>query len=60
MHHFEDFETIRKNTLLFIDRSKLILKLFDELEGTCPVLITHPRRTGKSVNLTMIKDFCEL
>lgn len=55
-----DFETLRKNTLCFVDRSLLILKLFNSFKNQDSFFITYPRGTGKTVNLSMIKDFCEL
>jgi Predicted AAA-ATPase len=54
----ESFSDVRRNADLFIDKSLLI----DAIMGTGKkaILITSPRRWGKSLNLDMIKAFFQL
>ena len=54
----ESFRDVRRNADLFVDKSLLI----DAIMGTGKkaILITSPRRWGKSLNLDMIKAFYQL
>lgn len=51
-----DFENILK-TSAFVDKTLLIEEVF---RGTSRVIVTAPRRFGKSTNISMIKCFVEL
>lgn len=51
-----DFETILK-TSTFVDKTLLIKDIFDE---TSRILVTAPRRFGKSTNIDMVKRFFEI
>lgn len=54
----ESFEKIRTEDFYFIDKTKLIKEL---LENWAEVsLFTRPRRFGKSLNMSMLKNFFEL
>lgn len=51
-----DFETIVK-TSAFVDKTLLIEEVF---KGTSRVIVTAPRRFGKSTNMNMVKRFVEI
>lgn len=54
-----DFRNVLTDpTKKYVDKTELITKILDS--GNDPILITAPRRWGKSVNLSMIKDFVEI
>lgn len=54
----ESFIDVRKNADLFIDKSLLIDAVMNK--GEKAILLTSPRRWGKSLNLDMIKIFYQL
>ena len=54
----ENFEEIRRNQYYYIDKTKLIEKLFDSLGKVS--LFTRPRRFGKTLNMSMLKSFFEI
>lgn len=54
----EDFEKIRKENFYFVDKTALIKDL---LENWGEVnLFTRPRRFGKSMNMSMLREFFEI
>lgn len=52
-----DFRKLRKNGLLFIDKSLLIQEVLQS--GAEILLLPRPRRFGKTLNLTMLRYFFE-
>ena len=54
----EDFQEIRSNGFYYIDKTKLIEQL---LENWSKVnLFIRPRRFGKTLNMSMLKNFFEI
>lgn len=54
----EDFKEIRKSDFYYIDKTKLLEQL---LESWSKVnLFTRPRRFGKTLNMSMLKNFFEI
>ncbi|MFR5733187.1 MAG: AAA family ATPase [Clostridium sp.] len=54
----ESFEEIRRNQYYYVDKTKLIEQLFDNLGKVS--LFTRPRRFGKTLNMSMLKCFLKL
>ncbi|EER22564.1 MULTISPECIES: AAA family ATPase [spotted fever group] len=54
----DDFKTLLLNSEIFVDKS-LMIKEFLEDSGDV-ILITRPRRWGKSLNMDMLKKFFEI
>ncbi|KAL6592775.1 hypothetical protein U3516DRAFT_609969, partial [Neocallimastix sp. 'constans'] len=54
----EDFQYASNKNYYLIDKTKMISKLINR-KGIIAYLITRPRRFGKSLNLSMIKEFFE-
>ncbi|KAG4082652.1 hypothetical protein H8356DRAFT_1284300 [Neocallimastix lanati (nom. inval.)] len=54
----EEFQYASNKNFYLIDKTKMISKLINH-EGIIAYLITRPRRFGKSLNLSMIKEFFE-
>lgn len=54
-----DFEEIRKSGYYYIDKSGLIKNLLDTT-GTKVVLITRPRRFGKTIGMSMLDNFFDI
>ncbi|KAG4082644.1 hypothetical protein H8356DRAFT_1319294 [Neocallimastix lanati (nom. inval.)] len=54
----EKFQYASNENCYLIDKTKMISKLINR-KGINAYLITRPRRFGKSLNLSMIKDFFE-
>ena len=54
----ENFEEIRSNGYYYIDKTKLIEQLLDN-RGKVN-LFTRPRRFGKTLNMSMLKNFFEI
>jgi len=52
---YDNFADIRENKFDFVDKSLLIKELLDETFQV--VLITRPRRFGKTLNLSMLQHF---
>lgn len=50
-----DFEEIRKNNFYYVDKSGLLNELFEYFEKV--VLITRPRRFGKTLTMSMLESF---
>ena len=53
--HFDDLVTLNP---FFVDKSLLIKELLDD--GDSHLIITRPRRWGKSINMSMLKTFFSL
>jgi len=53
-----DFKQFRKGNYLYVDKSVFIEHI--ENEGNTVLLFCRPRRMGKSMNLTMLKYFCDI
>src|SRR5689334_8922064 len=53
-----DFRSLVENSTVIVDKSMLI-KEFLAYKGES-LLITYPRRWGKTINMNMIKTFLEL
>jgi len=51
----DDFREIREQGKYYVDKS-LMIKDFIEYENKV-ALITRPRRFGKTLNMTMLRDF---
>jgi len=54
-----DFYTLRDLDYAFVDKTLLIKQIFEKIRGS-PLLITRPRRWGKSLNLSMIQAYCDI
>ena len=54
----ENFAYIRRNNLYYVDKTQLIEKLLTNWGKAN--LFTRPRRFGKSLNMSMLKNFFEI
>lgn len=54
----ENFAYIRRNNLYYVDKTQLIEKLLTNWGKAN--LFTRPRRFGKSLNMSMLKNFFEV
>ena len=54
-----DFERIRENNYYYIDKSGLLIDMLKE-EMDQVMLITRPRRFGKTLNMTMLREFFDI
>ena len=54
----KDFRSLIENSTVIVDKSLLIKKFLDDKDET--ILITYPRRWGKTINMSMNKTFFEL
>ena len=54
----ENFEEIRSENFYYVDKTMLIRSLF--LEEGKVTLFTRPRRFGKTLNMSMLKNFFEV
>ena len=54
-----DFESIRENSLFYIDKTPLIEELMRS-NGTEVFLFTRPRRFGKTLTLSMLSSFFDI
>ncbi|MBX9890047.1 MAG: AAA family ATPase [Amoebophilaceae bacterium] len=54
----DDFKTLLLNSDVFVDKSLLIKSLLEDSGAI--VLITRPRRWGKSLNMDMVRRFLEI
>ncbi|KAG8300195.1 hypothetical protein J6590_081868 [Homalodisca vitripennis] len=61
IHIYEgaDFEEVTKTTL-FVDKSLLIKRIFDNTKHGSGILIQTPSKFGKTTNLNMVKRFFEI
>jgi hypothetical protein len=53
-----DFKTLRENNLYYVDKSGLIAEIINENNDV--LLITRPRRFGKTLNLSMLECFFDI
>ena len=51
----QDFETIRENNYFYIDKTAFIKEWWES--GDNVTLITHPRRFGKTLTISMTEKF---
>ncbi|MCC8397964.1 MAG: AAA family ATPase, partial [Rickettsia endosymbiont of Labidopullus appendiculatus] len=54
----DDFETLLLNSDVFVDKSLMIQELLEDSGEV--ILITRPRRWGKSLNMNMLQKFFEI
>ena len=54
---YSDFKKIIEEEFYFVDKSLLIKEVVNDAEV---ILITRPRRFGKTLNMTMLRYFFEL
>ena len=54
----ESFEEIRKEGFYYVDKTKIIEQLLDNLGKSN--LFTRPRRFGKTLNMSMLKHFFQI
>lgn len=54
----ESFEEIRKYGYYYVDKTLLIEQVLEE--GSKVKLFTRPRRFGKTLNMSMLKNFFEI
>ena len=54
----EDFKTIIDNNYFYIDKTLLIKHMLDD--GSMAIIITRPRRFGKTLSLSMLKHFFDI
>ena len=51
----EDFREIREKNLYYVDKTRLIEQIFDDFAKV--TLFTRPRRFGKTLNMSMLRNF---
>ena len=56
----EDFVTIIEKNAYYVDKTPYLKDLFMSSSEVMNALFIRPRRFGKTLNLNMIKAFCEL
>ena len=56
----ENFKTIIEKNAYYVDKTAYLKTLFMSSSETMNPLFIRPRRFGKTLNLSMIKEFCEL
>ena len=56
----EDFSTIIEKNAYYVDKTSYLKELFMSSSEVMNALFIRPRRFGKTLNLNMIKTFCEL
>ena len=54
---YEDFKELIDKNLYFVDKSLMIKELLDSAGKS--ILLTRPRRFGKTLNLSMLRRFFE-
>ncbi|WP_341755632.1 AAA family ATPase [Candidatus Tisiphia endosymbiont of Ptychoptera albimana] len=54
----DDFKTLLLNSDVFVDKSLMIKELLEDSGEV--ILITRPRRWGKSINMDMVRRFLEI
>ena len=53
-----DFQSLRQDNLYYVDKSELIAEIINENNDV--LLITRPRRFGKTLNLSMLECFFDI
>ena len=56
----EDFATIIEKNAYYVDKTRYLKTLFMSSNEVMNPLFIRPRRFGKTLNLSMIREFCEL
>ncbi|SFK63226.1 Predicted AAA-ATPase, partial [Succinivibrio dextrinosolvens] len=56
----EDFSTIIEKDAYYVDKTSYLKELFMSSSEVMNALFIRPRRFGKTLNMNMIKAFCEL
>ncbi|SPT67703.1 Predicted AAA-ATPase [Anaerobiospirillum thomasii] len=56
----ESFEKLIESNAYYVDKTSFLKTLFYSPKGVENALFTRPRRFGKTLNMSMIKAFCEL
>ncbi|MBO6258493.1 MAG: AAA family ATPase [Succinivibrio sp.] len=56
----EDFSTIIEKKAYYVDKTSYLKDLFLSSSEVMNALFIRPRRFGKTLNMNMIKEFCEL
>ena len=56
----EDFSTIIERNACYVDKTSYLKELFMSDAEVMNHLFIRPRRFGKTLNMNMIKDFCQL
>lgn len=54
----EDFKEVRKDGYYYVDKTALIQQVLEKRSKV--TLFTRPRRFGKSLNMSMLKNFFEI
>ena len=57
---YEDFATLIENKAYYVDKTSFLKELFMGISDDANPLFLRPRRFGKTLNMSMIKEFCEL
>ena len=55
----EDFREVRENNLYYVDKTSIIKELV-EADGSKVFLFTRPRRFGKTLTLSMLREFFDI
>ena len=54
----DDFSEIRRKNFYFVDKSRMIQEFLEM--GDKVALVTRPRRFGKTLNMSMIREFLDI
>ena len=54
----QDFETLRINGYFYVDKTEFLREWWES--GDSVTLINRPRRFGKTLNMSMLKNFFEI
>ncbi|MDD7287007.1 MAG: AAA family ATPase, partial [Succinivibrio sp.] len=56
----ENFSTIIEKNAYYVDKTAYLKDLFMSSSEVMNAIFIRPRRFGKTLNMNMIKEFCEL
>ena len=56
----EIFEKLIESNAYYVDKTSYLKNLLESSDEVENALFTRPRRFGKTLNMSMIKAFCEL